>query len=355
MSEPIATTGGTGTMTAVVQERYGAEPEAVLRMARLARPGIGPGEVLVRVRASSVDRGTWHLMAGLPYAIRPVSGLRGPKLPNPGRTIAGVIEAVGSDVRGCAPGDEVYGTAAAAFAAYAVARPDRIAPKPTGLTFEEAATVPVSALTALQAVRDQGRVQEGRRVLVTGAAGGVGTFAVQLAKVFGARVTAVASTAKLDAVRALGADHVIDYTREDFLAGPQRYDAIIDIAGNRRLQDLRRALTPRGRLVITGGETNGRWLGGTDRQLRAQMLSPFTSRHLGTFIASEHADGLRDLTALIDAGALTPVVDRVYPLADTAAAVRQLLDGRVTGKLALALPADDPLGATPDAEREAAD
>lgn len=327
-------------MAAVVQERYGAEPEAVLRTARLARPGIRPGEVLVRVRASSVDRGTWHMMAGLPYAVRPVSGLRRPKLPNPGRNIAGVVEAVGSDVTGFAPGDEVYGTAAAAFAEYAAARPDRIAPKPTGLTFEEAATVPVSALTALQAVRDKGKVRENQQVLITGAAGGVGTFAVQLAHAFGARVTAVASTPKLDAVRALGADHVIDYTREDFLADPRRYDVIIDIAGNRGLRDLRRALTPRGRLVITGGETNGLWLGGTDRQLRAHMLSPFTGQQLGTFISSEHADGLRDVTALIEAGTLSPVVDRVYSLTETAAAVRHLLDGRVTGKLALALPAE---------------
>ncbi|MFF3447017.1 NAD(P)-dependent alcohol dehydrogenase [Streptomyces sp. NPDC002667] len=339
MGGPIATTGETGTMAAIVQERYGAEPEAVLRPARLARPSIGPGDVLVRVRASSVDRGTWHMMAGLPYAIRPVSGLRRPKLPNPGRNIAGVVEAVGPEVTGFAPGEEVYGTAAAAFAEYAAARPGRIAPKPAGLTFEEAATVPVSALTALQAVRDHGRIQEGQQVLITGAAGGVGTFAVQLAHAFGATVTAVASTHKLDAVQALGADRVIDYTREDFLAGPRRYDAVIDIAGNRGLRDLRRALTPRGRLVITGGETNGPWLGGTDRQLRAQMMSPFTSRHLGTFIASEHADGLRDLTALIDTGRLSSLVDSVYPLAETAAAVRHLLDGRVTGKVALALPA----------------
>ncbi|WP_326584777.1 NAD(P)-dependent alcohol dehydrogenase [Streptomyces sp. NBC_00481] len=340
MSEPIATTGGTATMASVVQERYGAEPEAVLRTARLARPGIGPGEVLVRVLASSVDRGTWHMMAGLPYAIRPVSGLRKPKLPNPGRNLAGVVEAVGPEVTGFAPGDEVYGTAVAAFAEYAATRPDRIAPKPTGLTFEEAATVPVSALTALQAVRDKAKVQEGQQVLITGAAGGVGTFAVQLAHAVGARVTAVASTPKLDAVRALGADHVIDYTREDFLAVPRRYDAIIDIAGNRGLRDLRRALTPRGRLVITGGGTNGRWLGGTDRQLRAQLLSPFTGRHLGTFISSEHADGLRDLTVLIDTGTLSPLVDRVYPLTETAAALRHLLAGRATGKVALALPAE---------------
>ncbi|MCL6734446.1 NAD(P)-dependent alcohol dehydrogenase [Streptomyces neyagawaensis] len=335
-----ARAGETGTMAAVVQERYGAEPEAVLRMGRLARPAVGPGQVRVRVRASSVDRGTWHLMAGLPYAVRPVSGLRGPKLPNPGRNIAGVVEAVAPDVTGFAPGDEVYGTAAAAFAEYAVARPDRIAPKPAGLTFEEAATVPVSALTALQAVRDRARLQRGQEVLITGASGGVGTFAAQLAHALGARVTAVARTAKVEAVRALGADEVIDHTRQDFLAGPQRYDAIIDIAGNRTLRDLRRALTPRGRLVITGGETDGRWLGGTDRQLRAQLLSPFSGRHLGTFIASEHADGLRDLTALIEAGTLGPVVDRVYPLAEAAAAVRRLRDGGVTGKLALSVPAE---------------
>ncbi|WP_052744639.1 NAD(P)-dependent alcohol dehydrogenase [Streptomyces odonnellii] len=195
MSEPIATAGGTKTMTAVVQERYGTEPEAVLRTARL---------------------------------VRPVSGVRRPKLPNPGRSVAGVVGVVGSDVTGFAPGDEVYGTAVAAFADYAATRPERIAPRPAGLTFEEAATVPVSALTSLQAVRDHGKVEEGQQVLITGAAGGVGTFAVQLAHATGARVTAVASTPKLCAVRALGADHVIDYTREDFLAGPRRYDAIID-------------------------------------------------------------------------------------------------------------------------------
>ncbi|MGY0458963.1 NAD(P)-dependent alcohol dehydrogenase [Kitasatospora sp. cg17-2] len=336
---PGGTIGGTGTMTAVVQERYGAEPEGVFRTARIARPAVGPGEVLVRVLASSVDRGTWHMMAGLPYAVRPVSGLRGPKLPNPGRAVAGVVEEVGRDVAGFAPGDEVYGTAVAAFAEYAATRPDRIAPKPAGLSFEQAATVPVSALTALQAVCDRAMVRPGQQVLITGAAGGVGTFAVQIAHSLGARVTAVASTAKLDAVRALGADRAVDYTRDDFLAGRRRYDAIVDIAGNRTLRDLRRALAPRGRLVITGGETNGRWLGGTDRQLRAQLLSPFVGQHLGTFIASEHADGLRDLTALIETGKLTPVLAGVHPLAETATAVRRLLDGRITGKLALTVPA----------------
>jgi NADPH:quinone reductase-like Zn-dependent oxidoreductase len=325
-------------MAAITQERYGAEPEAVLRLARLARPRIGADEVLVRVRASSVDRGTWHAMAGLPYPIRAVSGLRRPKGPNPGRNLAGIVAAVGAKVTGFAPGDEVYGTGTATFAEYAAARPDRLAAKPAGLTFAQAATVPVCGLTALQAVRDNGRVRHGQRVLVTGAAGGVGTFAVQLAHQYGAEVTAVASTPKLDAVRALGAAHVIDYTREDFLAGAGGYDVIIDIAGNRTLSDLRRALTPHGRLVITGGEKDGRWLGGNDRQLRAQLLSPFIGQQLGTFIAAERADGLRDLTTLIEAGRLTPILDRTYPLAETAAAVRHLLDGRATGKLAIALP-----------------
>lgn len=331
--------GETTAMAAIVQERYGAEPGNVLRMARLPRPQLGADEILVRVRASSVDRGTWHAMSGLPYPVRAVTGLRRPKGPNPGRNLAGVVAAVGSNVTGFAPGDEVYGTGTATFAQYALARAQRLAAKPTGLTFEQAATVPVCGLTALQAVRDNGRVRPGQRVLVTGAAGGVGTFAVQLAHGYGAEVTAVASTAKLDAVRALGARRVIDYTREDFLAATVRYDVIIDIAGNRRLPELRRALTPHGRLIITGGETAGRWLGGNDRQLRAQLLSPFVGQHLGTFVASEHADGLRDLTALIESGSLTPVLDRTYPLADTAAALRHLIDGRATGKLAIAMPA----------------
>jgi NADPH:quinone reductase-like Zn-dependent oxidoreductase len=326
-------------MAAVLQERYGNEPEDVLRIGRLPVPSPGAGEVLVRVRASSVDRGTWHAMAGLPYPIRLAGfGVRRPKAANPGRNLAGTVVAAGPGVTGFAPGDEVYGTGSATFAEYALARPERLARKPAGQTPEQAAAVPVSGLTALQAVRDNGRVRAGHRVLVTGAAGGVGTFAVQLAKALGAEVTAVASTAKLDAVRRLGADRVVDYTREDFLGHRDRYDVIIDIAGNRRLSDLRRALTPRGRLVITGGETDGRLLGGSDRQLRAQLLLPFVSQKLGAFIASENAAGLDDLRELIESGAVVPVLDRTYPLADTAAAVRHLLAGRTIGKLAISVP-----------------
>nr|WP_203918767.1 NAD(P)-dependent alcohol dehydrogenase [Rugosimonospora africana] len=327
-------------MATILQDRYGAQPEDVLRIGQRPVPAVGTGEVLVRVEASSVDRGTWHIMSGLPYPVRLAGfGLRQPKAANPGRNLAGTVAAVGAGVTGFAPGDEVYGSGTATFAEYALARPARLARKPVGLSFAQAAVVPISGLTALQAVRDNGRVRSGQRVLITGAAGGAGTFAVQLAKAFGAEVTAVASTAKLDAVRGIGADHVIDYTCQDFLGDGRRYDVIIDIAGNRGLSDLRRALTPQGRLVIAGGETSGKLLGGTDRQLRAQLLSPFVSQKLGTFIASENADGLEDLSELIGSGKVAPVLDHTYPLADTAAAVRHLLDGRTIGKLAVSVAA----------------
>jgi len=322
-------------MTAVVQERYGSAPEEVLRIAEVDRPTIRDDEVLVRVHASSVDRGTWHVMAGLPYPARLVFGLRRPKAANPGRNVAGTVEAVGAGATGFAPGDEVFGIAAAAFAEYAVARPGKLARKPVNLTFDQAAAVPVSGLTALQAVRDQGRVRPGERVLVIGASGGVGSFAVQIAKAFGAEVTGVAGAAKVDAVRALGADHVVDYTREDPTDGRHRYDVVLDIGGNRRLARLRRALTSRGRLVIVGGETGGRWLEGLDRQLRALLLSPFVGQELRSFLASENADDLGTLRELVESGAVTPAVDRSYPLAETATAIRHLMDGRVRGKLVI--------------------
>jgi NADPH:quinone reductase-like Zn-dependent oxidoreductase len=233
------------------------------------------------------------------------------------------------------PGDAVFGIGEASFAEYARARPDKLAPKPAKLSLDQAAAVPVSALAALQAVRDHGRVQTGQQVLIIGASGGVGTFAVQIAKAFGAEVTGVCSTAKLDAVRALGADHLVDYTTDDFAAGEHRYDVILDIGGNRRLSHLRRALTRRGRLVIVGGETDGRWLGGVDRQVRALLLSPLVSQKLGTFVASENAKDLMALRQLIDSGQLAPVIDRSFPLSEVAAAIRYLLDGRARGKLVI--------------------
>jgi NADPH:quinone reductase-like Zn-dependent oxidoreductase len=323
------------TMTTVVQAEYGPAPEDVLRVAAADRPTTGPDEVLVRVRAASVDQGTWHLMAGLPYPIRLAGfGVRRPRLRNPGRSVAGTVESVGANVTALSPGDEVYGTADASFAEYACARADRLAAKPANLSYEQAAAVPVSGLTALQAVR-HARVQPGQHVLVIGASGGVGSFAVQLARAYGARVTGVCGPAKVDLVRSLGADNVIDYTRDDI--DGHRYDAILDTGGNRPLSRLRRALAPHGRLVIVGGENGGRWLGGTDRQLRAQALSPFVGQHLGTFVTRENAADLDTLRELVEAGKLTPAVDRVYPLGETAAAIRHLLDGRARGKIAIAV------------------
>ena len=223
------------------------------------------------------------------------------------------------------------------FAPYARARASRLAPKPANLSFAQAAAVPVSALTALQAVRDRAQVQAGQKVLIIGASGGVGTFAVQIAKAFGAEVTGVCSTAKTDLVRAIGADRVVDCTREDFADGQHRYDAIFDIGGTSRLSHLRRALTPRGRLVMVGGESGGRWLGGMDRLLRARLLFPLVSQKLSTFIASENAADLKILQDLIESGTITPAIDRTYPLSQTPAAIRHVQQGRARGKVVITI------------------
>jgi NADPH:quinone reductase-like Zn-dependent oxidoreductase len=325
-------------MQAIVQRRYGTEPDNVFRLERIARPTAGPGEVLVRVRAAGVDRGTWHLMTGLPYLARIVGfGLRAPKIPVPGWAVAGTVEAVGADVTGLAPGDQVFGTCRGSFAEYTVTRASRLAPKPASLTFEQAAALPISATTALQAVRDMAKLQPGQHVLVIGASGGVGTFAVQIAKAFGAEVTGACSTAKMDLVRAVGADHVIDYTREDPAAGRHRYDVVIDIGGNRRLAHLRRVLARRGTLVLTGGEDGGPWLGGTGRNVRAQLLSPFVSQRLTAFISRERRADLITVGDLASSGAVTPAIDRAYPLSEAAAAVRHLAEGRAHGKVVLSI------------------
>jgi len=330
------TTSAAETMTAIVQDEYGSIPENVLRLEEIGRPDIGDGEVLVKVRAASVDRGTWHLMAGLPKLMRVMGfGFRRPKAPNPGRSLAGTVEAVGRNVTDFEPGDEVYGTGDGSFAEYVRARAGRLARKPANLSFEQAAAVPISGTTALQAVRDGAQVQPGQRVLIIGASGGVGSFAVQIAKAFGAEVTGVCSTAKMDLVRVLGADHVIDYTHDEFADGEHRYDVILDIGGNSRLSHLRRALTGDGRLVIVGGETDGRWLGGFDRQLRATLLSPLVSQKLGLLMATENSAHLADLRELLEAGKVTPAIDRTYPLSDVAAAIRHLTDGRTRGKVVI--------------------
>jgi NADPH:quinone reductase-like Zn-dependent oxidoreductase len=326
--------GGPRTMTAVVHAAYGDVPEDVLRVQQVRRPEVRTGEVLVRVRAASVDRGTWHVMAGLPYPIRVAGfGLRRPKFLNPGRSLAGTVEALGDGVTGFEPGEEVYGISPGSFAEYVAVQPGKLARKPSNLTFEEAAAVPISGLTALQAVRDHGRVEAGQQVLVLGASGGVGSFAVQIAKAFGAEVTGVSGTASQEAVRRLGADQVLDYTRADPTSGEHTYDVILDIGGNRALSELRRALKPTGRLVIVGGETGGRWLGGTDRQIRAQLVSVFVGQKLGTFVAAENAADLRAMGELIEAGRIRPLIDRIYELRDAAAAVRRMVDGHPRGKI----------------------
>jgi NADPH:quinone reductase-like Zn-dependent oxidoreductase len=328
-------TKGTTTMQAIVQDEYG-EAEDVLRLEDIDRPEVGDGEVLLRVHAASVDRGVWHLMTGLPYPVRLAGyGVRAPKTRVPGVGFGGRVEAIGNAVTTLHVGDEVFGVGNGTFAEYACAREDKLARKPANLAFEQAAAVSVSALTALQAVRDHGAVQAGQKVLVIGASGGVGTFAVQIAKAFGAEVTGVCSTAKVDMVRSIGADHVVDYTTHDITDGGHRYDVIIDIGGNRPLHQLRRALTRRGTLVITGGETGGRWLGGSDRQVRALMLSPFVGQKLGTFIGSENAADLRVLAELIESGKVTPVIDRTYPLSEVPAAIRYMQDGHARGKVVI--------------------
>jgi NADPH:quinone reductase-like Zn-dependent oxidoreductase len=324
-------------MKAIVQDEYGTAPEEVLRLAEVARPATGDNQVLVRVGAASVDRGTWHLMAGLPYPMRLAGfGLRAPKAPNPGRSFAGTVESTGKDVTEFKPGDEVYGTCDGSFAQYVRARGSRIAPKPANLSFEQAAAVPVSALTAVQAVR-HARVEAGQNVLIIGASGGVGTFAVQIAKAFGAEVTGVCSTAKTNLVRSLGADHVIDYTRDDFADGKHRYDAILDIGGGNGLSHLRRALTDRGRLVMVGGETGRRWLGGMDRLLRVHLLFPLVKQKLSTFVASENSADLRVLRDLIESGKITPAIDRSYPLNEIPAAIRYIQEGRARGKIVITI------------------
>ena len=310
----------------------------MLRLEEIARPAIGDEEVLLRVHAAGVDRGVWHLMTGLPYPVRLAGyGIRAPKTRVRGREVAGRVEATGRTVTALHVGDEVFGIADGSFAEYASARPGKLAVKPANLTFTQAAAVPVSGLTALQAVRDRGHVQAGHKVLVIGASGGVGTFAVQIAKAAGAEVTGVSSTAKLDLVRSLGADHVIDYTLDDITAGGHRYDVILDTGGNRPLSQLRSALTPRGTLVIVGSENGGRWLAGSDRQLRALMLSPFTSQTLTTLICSENTQDLQALTVLIESGQVRPVIDRTYPLSQAPEAIQYMRDGHAQGKVVVHL------------------
>lgn len=321
-------------MKAIVQDRYGSAD--VLEFREIDKPEVGDDDVLLRVHAAGVDRGVWHMMAGLPYLIRIMGyGLRTPKTPVLGNDVAGRVDGVGNNVTQFEVGDEVFGLCHGAFAEFACAREDKFVAKPASLGFERAAAVPVSALTALQGLRDHGEVKAGQTVLIIGASGGVGTFAVQLAKAFGAEVTGVCSTTKVDLVRSLGADQVIDYKRETITQTGQRYDLILDIGGNRSLSRLRRALTPRGTLVIIGGEEGGRWLGGVDRLLRALLLSPFVGHNLRGFVAKGNKVDLQFLKDQIEAGKLRAVVDKTYPLSEAPAAIRHMEAGHARGKVVI--------------------
>lgn len=324
-------TSGT-RMRAVVQRRYGG-PET-LAVGEIERPAPGRRQVLVQVRAAGIDRGAEHLMTGLPLLIRPVYGMRRPKHGVRGREAAGVVAEVGDGVTRFRPGDEVFGVAEGAFAEYALAEESKLAHKPAGLSFEEAAALPISGITALQGLVEVGGLEAGQDVLVIGASGGVGSFAVQIAKALGATVTGVCSEAKADFVRSLGADHVVDHATEDFAAGERRYDLVVDIGGNSSLRRLRTVLRPKGALVMVGGESaGGKLLAGFDRQLRAVALSPFVGQDLKMFIAGEDHERLERLAELVEQGKLRPAVGATYPLADAAQAMRDLAAGRARGKL----------------------
>lgn len=318
-------------MRAVVQRGYGS-PD-VLAVEEIEPPAIGAGEVLVRVHAAGIDRGTWHIMTGLPRLLRLGFGLRAPKQPVPGLDLSGVVVAVGAEVSGFTPGDEVFGIGRGSFAELCAAPADKLVVKPSSLTFEQAAAVPVSGLTALQGLCDVGQLRAGQHVLIIGASGGVGTFAVQIARSIGAEVTAVCRTSKVDLVRSLGADHVIDYTSAA-LGGEGPYDLIVDFGGKRSLSNLRRMLTRTGTLVIGGGGHDaGRWFGGVDRQLRAVIVSPFVSQRLTMLVSKERAADLERLVGFIDAGDLSPVIEQTYTLDEVPDAMRHLDGGHARGKL----------------------
>ena len=320
-------------MKAVVQHEYGG-PEQ-LAVGEVPEPSPGSEEVLVRVHAAGIDRGTWHLMEGMPLLVRPYSGLRRPKRPVPGRDLAGVVVAVGPGVTAYAVGDEVIGTASnGSFAELAVVPTRRLARKPASVGFPEAAVLAISGLTALQAVR-RARLGQGQRVLVTGASGGVGVYAVQLAAAAGAEVTAVASAAKHDLVRSLGAARALDYAREQLADSGVRFDVILDIAGRWPLRTLRRALAPRGTLVIVGSESASRWFGGMEHHLAALLRSPFTRQRLTAMVSSENAADMQVLSDRVDRGELRPVLDRTFALDEASKALAYLQSGHARGKLGL--------------------
>ena len=320
-------------MKAIVYDKYGS-PD-VLELKEIDKPAVGDDQVLIRVRAASVNPLDWHFMRGRPFFLRIKAGLRKPKVIRLGVDAAGTVESTGGNVRRFKPGDEVFGGCTGAFAEYACASEKALAPKPANLTFEQAAAVPIAALSALQGLRDKGRIQAGQKVLINGAAGGVGTFAVQIAKAFGAEVTGVCSTRNVDMVRSIGADHVVDYTQEDFTRNGQRYDLILDSVGNHSLSAFRHALTAKGTLVMVGGPDNGRWIGPMTGMLKVVVLSRFVSQKLLPFLAKRSQADLVFLKELLEAGKVTPVVDRCYPLREVPEAIRYLEEGHARGKVVI--------------------
>jgi NADPH:quinone reductase-like Zn-dependent oxidoreductase len=320
-------------MQAIVQDNYGSGETLALR--EIERPEIGEHDVLVRVRAAGVNPADWAVMSGLPYIARPVYGLRRPKVGVRGTDVAGYAAAVGSGVTRFKPGDEVFGASTGSYAEYAVASEEELAQKPVNLTFEQAATIPMAGLVALQAIRDHGKVRAGQAVLVNGASGGIGTFAVQIAKALGAEVTAVASTRNLELVRSVGADHVVDYTKVDFTSGGKRYDVILDNVSNHSLSRLRRVLTATGVLIPNGGNFGNRWFSSAGRLVRATILFRFGNQRLGNFLVSTNHDDLVTLKELIEAGRVTPVLGRTYPLSRAAQALDHVGAGHAQGKVAI--------------------
>jgi NADPH:quinone reductase-like Zn-dependent oxidoreductase len=324
-------------MRAIVQDTYG--PADVLELREIERPEVGQNDVLVRVRAAGSGPDVWHIMTGQPYMARAALGFRRPKVRVRGWDVAGTVEAVGASVSDFRSGDEVMGVAeGGSFAEYAITSPDKLVRKPANLSFEQAAALPISGVTALQALRDKAHVRPGQTVLVIGAGGGVGTLAVQVAKAFGAHVTGVASSSKLDLVRTIGADDVIDYTREDFTDGSMKWDVIVDTAGRRPLRQLRRALIPKGTLVVVGGDGGGRWTGGFFRgMLRGPLVSPFVGQKLMGLNSKVTREDLQGVAELAEAGKLTPVIGHTYALSETPDAIRELEAGHAAGKLVIAV------------------
>jgi NADPH:quinone reductase-like Zn-dependent oxidoreductase len=322
-------------MKAIVYEKYG--PPDVLELREVDKPVVGDDQVLVRVHAASVNPVDWHTMTGTPYMVRMMAGLLKPKSEFLGVDFAGTVEAVGRDVTQFQPGDEVFGARAGAFADYVSVDEERgVVKKPANVTFEQAGAVAVAAISALQGLRDKGQIQSGQKVLINGASGGVGTFAVQIAKSFGAEVTGVCSTRNVEIVRSIGADHVIDYTQEDFTRSEQRYDLMLDVAGNRSWSDCKRVLAEKATLVVVGGPKTNRWIGPLSQALKLRLRSLGESRRVvAPFLAKIKKEDLVVLQKLLETGTVTPVIDRQYELSEAPEALRYLGDGHAQGKVVI--------------------